>query len=216
MVVIRGISKRRCPVSDSNETDIKKARALEVREQLQLLTASRVEQVFARGQLLLECERDGLYSLLGYAHQEDFIRALGLKRATAFSDKQIARVFDRTLHGQLGIGRLRLLAADCVPDPLSIVANGIEIERAPGQAERVPLEQVSYRELRRALARYKRTSAKIADTAGEQAALQHAAEALLGRPPARLPAPQSVLNVLAHITPKASKISSAPRVPLKG
>lgn len=123
-------------------------RANRIRADLRLLSSDRLDQAFAIGRMLIEWEEEKLGDVVGHKTQEDVISEVGLKRATALSNKRLAKKFDLEQVRHLGLGKLRLLAANFIEDPARIIFDGIEIEDGDRGTKRVSVEDLTYRELR--------------------------------------------------------------------
>lgn len=147
-------------VDQDSDRDQSLAQAHKVIEALRLLKGERIDHAFTIGRLLVQWEEQGLYHYLGHATQDEVIAQVGLKRATALSNKRLALKFDLEAVRHLGVGKLRLLAANYVEDPASYIYDGIEVPGADGNPTRILVEDVSYRELRDLLRVRKPVSAK--------------------------------------------------------
>lgn len=134
------------------------ARAAEIKEQLKVLAADLITHAFRRGDLLIEAERDDLYGEMGVQNQEQLIKAIGMKRSTAMSDKRLALKFDLAAHRHIGLGKLRLLAANYNDDPVAAIYEGIE---AP-DGTLVAVETATYRELQHLFSSRKKAASKSA------------------------------------------------------
>lgn len=156
--------------------DVRAARAARIIEELTLLSSDKIDQAFAAGRLLLEWEEGGYFEVAGHETQEAVIAATGMKRSTALSNKRLAAKFDLEQVRHLGVGKLRLLAANYLDAPLAVVYDGIEIADGEGGTKFVMVEDLSYRELQGVLAAMRKAKGGRAPRKGDPEGLRHAIE----------------------------------------
>lgn len=164
---------------ETGPLDAGQALAKRIIEDLRLLSSDRIDHAFAIGRLLLQWEQEGLHRHVGHASQDDVIKLVGLKRATAFSNKRLARKFDLAAVRHVGLGKLRLLAANYVDDPASCIYDGIAVPGPDGGLMRVSVEDVSYRQLQALLRANRERGTRGASAAPAVAPELHAALALV-------------------------------------
>jgi hypothetical protein len=81
-------------------------------------------------------------------------------------------VFDREKHAHIGASKLRALVHRGIPDPRALIEAGLEVEAEDGRVTRIPVEQLSYRQVCAAINRLTRLAPVVAP------ALQEALTAL--------------------------------------
>lgn len=137
-------------VAETAATDLQ-VRAREIIERLTLITQNKVACAFEIGRLLLEWENERLYDQFGHKTQDEVFAMVGLKRATAYLNKRIVTIFKQEEVEHLGIGRIRLLAAKHIEDPMKLINEGIEVRGPRGKSTRHKVDELSYRELQQLL-----------------------------------------------------------------
>ena len=152
-------------------------------EHIRLLMGEKTERAFEAGKLLLEIQANGSHEFFGLPHFTALLREMGLRASTAYSNMAVARHFDVHAHGHLGIGKLRLLAANEHPDRFDLLAEGVPVEEPDGTLHILDVQTAKYSELSRALKAHRDVS-KRADAAAPDARMQAAVAAFIAGEPA--------------------------------
>lgn len=135
----------------------KDARARELDMVARALLATAATRAFESGRVFNEIAEGQLFLALGCSSFEEYLASLeaaGFKRATIYSNMRLAQKFDQERHRHVGVGRLRLLAADYVPDPVKLLEEGIEVPDGKGGTVRRAIKEMTCRNLGTALRKH--------------------------------------------------------------
>lgn len=139
------------------------AKAQEIDRTIRALIAAPIDRAFETGRLFNEIVRCKHYLALGYDSFEAYLEnleTLKFKRSTAYRNMKLAEKFDRDKHGQLGVGKLRLLMADYVTDPFQLIKDGIPAPDGKGGFKTMELSKLSCRDLEKLLRKMRPAAGK--------------------------------------------------------
>lgn len=169
--------QKHSPTVPANDTaDAEQVRA--AFDRIRVLMGTNTARAFEAGKLLLEAQARNSHEALGLPNFTALLEAMKLRSSTSYSNMAIARHFDLHAHGHLGIGKLRLLAADEHPDRLALIEEGVPVEGPDGTLHILDVKAAKYRELSQALKAH-RAAPKVVDGGGPDERTQAAVAAFI-------------------------------------